>query len=668
MSALSITLGVVAKALNAEDIACNTTLTAATFTLLTRGLTPANLNVITTVVDPLGGAGGGAEQFGPTDGVEVVIAPDGRFIYSLDLAASDVIEFTFSPPASAAAFSILTNTGPPSATAVDAEDIACNTTLVGASLTPIRDLTAGEIDSDTSVGPASLQPVRDIAPAEVDSETTITEPSVTFTWDLNAGEVDSETSITAASLQPIRALDAEEVDCSTSIDPADLQPIRDLAPAEIDSETSIGAASLQPVRLLQAEEVDSETSITAGYVEISGQTVDVNAGDIACNTSIADASIQPIRAVDCANLNVDTTLPATLQPIRPLNAEEVDCSTTIEAASLQAIRPVDANEIDSETSITAASLQPIRDVSADNLNIDTSLVNASLQPIRDITAEDLNVDTTLPATLHAVRLLQVEDIACDTHITEGSVSGELTPADIVCDTNITAGSIQPIRDLTAGDIASETTLPATLQPIRPLNAEEVDSETSIDPAILNVIKDLYCADISCLTSITAATLQAIRDLTAEEVDCEVSIDPAILNVIRALDASNIPSATDIAGTSLSIYTAISGSTTWGQASGVLEDNTRTFVQGIFEKTGTITGSGDNEALELEAGQYAIFEMVNTGVHNVEVDQNVYYGSSADEGTLSYRTGATQAACLVAGWNNYTGAFSSLGYAQIKVEN
>jgi len=97
---------------------------------------------------------------------------------------------------------------------------------------------------------------------------------------------------------------------------------------------------------------------------------------------------------------------------------------------------------------------------------------------------------------------------------------------------------------------------------------------------------------------------------------------------------------------------------------VTETNIRDFT-GNWTGTGAISGSGDAEKLELEAGEYMISEVVNTGAYTVTLLQN-HYDPSGDNVTLQYRHGATEAACLSAAWNGYSTSFISLGYVQIRV--
>lgn len=98
---------------------------------------------------------------------------------------------------------------------------------------------------------------------------------------------------------------------------------------------------------------------------------------------------------------------------------------------------------------------------------------------------------------------------------------------------------------------------------------------------------------------------------------------------------------------------------------MVEDNIRNFA-GNWTGTGDIENPGvdDTERLALQATEYMISEIVDTGAATVELDYNHY--AAGDVITLEYRHGATPAACVVAAWNNYINPFVSLGYVQIKV--
>jgi len=104
---------------------------------------------------------------------------------------------------------------------------------------------------------------------------------------------------------------------------------------------------------------------------------------------------------------------------------------------------------------------------------------------------------------------------------------------------------------------------------------------------------------------------------------------------------------------------------WGHITGALEDNIRTFA-GNWTGTGAIENSGDAERVALEAGEYMVGEVVDTGTQTVELLQNEY--AVGDDVTLEYRHGATRAACEAAGWNAYTVPFASLGFVQVRLES
>ena len=131
-----------------------------------------------------------------------------------------------------------------------------------------------------------------------------------------------------------------------------------------------------------------------------------------------------------------------------------------------------------------------------------------------------------------------------------------------------------------------------------------------------------------------------------------------------LDPS-LPSIVKVAAFKSAVTQAIEGTVVWGHVTGVTETNVRTFASN-WTGTGAIGNSGDTERLELNATEYMISEVVNTGSHTIILLQNNY--SSGDTVTLQYRHGATQGACEAASWNNYTAPFDSLGYVQVRVES
>jgi len=96
----------------------------------------------------------------------------------------------------------------------------------------------------------------------------------------------------------------------------------------------------------------------------------------------------------------------------------------------------------------------------------------------------------------------------------------------------------------------------------------------------------------------------------------------------------------------------------------LEANVRDFA-GNWTGTGAIAGAGDAEVLQLETTEYMISEVVYTDEYTVTLLQNEY-DITGDDVDMDYRHGATEGACEVAGWNNYTIPFVSLGYVQIRM--
>jgi hypothetical protein len=104
---------------------------------------------------------------------------------------------------------------------------------------------------------------------------------------------------------------------------------------------------------------------------------------------------------------------------------------------------------------------------------------------------------------------------------------------------------------------------------------------------------------------------------------------------------------------------------WGHSTGVTQDDTRTFT-GNWTGTGSITGSGDGEAVLLDPGEYLESEVFYTSLEKVVLQQNVYAGG--DTAVLKYRTAASQGGVSGESWSVYSVPFQSLGYSQIRLEN
>ena len=98
----------------------------------------------------------------------------------------------------------------------------------------------------------------------------------------------------------------------------------------------------------------------------------------------------------------------------------------------------------------------------------------------------------------------------------------------------------------------------------------------------------------------------------------------------------------------------------------MEVNVRDFA-GNWAGTGAIAGAGDAEVLELQSGENMVSEVVYTDTYQVTLLQNEY-DETGDDVDMDYRHGATEAACEVAGWNDYATPFESLGYIQIRMQS
>lgn len=88
--------------------------------------------------------------------------------------------------------------------------------------------------------------------------------------------------------------------------------------------------------------------------------------------------------------------------------------------------------------------------------------------------------------------------------------------------------------------------------------------------------------------------------------------------------------------------------------------------GNWTGTGAIENPGedDTERLALESTEYMISEVVATGAVNVVIQYNVY--QAGDDINLDYRHGDSVANCEAAAWQDYGGAFESLGFLQVRV--
>ena len=89
---------------------------------------------------------------------------------------------------------------------------------------------------------------------------------------------------------------------------------------------------------------------------------------------------------------------------------------------------------------------------------------------------------------------------------------------------------------------------------------------------------------------------------------------------------------------------------------------------MWTGTGTISGSGDSEQMELAPGEYMDSEMTNLGTIEISFESGKY-DATVDPDTklqLQYKDGDSAANCDLDDWNNYTAAFTSSGYNRFRV--
>ena len=112
------------------------------------------------------------------------------------------------------------------------------------------------------------------------------------------------------------------------------------------------------------------------------------------------------------------------------------------------------------------------------------------------------------------------------------------------------------------------------------------------------------------------------------------------------------------------FTSLQGEVCWGHDTAVEEANARDHTDG--SGTGEVSGSGDNEVLQLEVGEDWEYEDWNFGTMLCALQKDKYqsgYGSV----TIKYKNTATQAALAGAGWNIYSVPFACLGWLKVRVE-
>lgn len=163
-------------------------------------------------------------------------------------------------------------------------------------------------------------------------------------------------------------------------------------------------------------------------------------------------------------------------------------------------------------------------------------------------------------------------------------------------------------------------------------------------------------------SLSLSPSASLSPSSSESPSVSSSISPSeSLSPSSSSSASLSPSAS----ASPSGAPPIEGTVCWGQVTGVLEQNTRTFATN-WTGTGTIENSGDAERLVLNAGESMEGEVVNTGIKTIVLLINNY--ASGDSVLISYRHGTTEEECRAQMFTDYTVPFQSLGYVQVRVDS
>jgi len=114
---------------------------------------------------------------------------------------------------------------------------------------------------------------------------------------------------------------------------------------------------------------------------------------------------------------------------------------------------------------------------------------------------------------------------------------------------------------------------------------------------------------------------------------------------------------------------IDDTVTWGRVTTVVEVFTRPYA-GVWTGTGTISGSGDSEQIELAPGEYMESEMTNLGIVDINFETGKYDATVDAEAdlVLYYKDGDSAANCDLDSWNVYSVPFTSSGYNRFRVEH
>lgn len=129
-------------------------------------------------------------------------------------------------------------------------------------------------------------------------------------------------------------------------------------------------------------------------------------------------------------------------------------------------------------------------------------------------------------------------------------------------------------------------------------------------------------------------------------------------------ASLSPSASMSPSASPSEIETIEGTSCWGQTSGVIETNTRSF-SGYWTGTATIVGAGDAEYISMINGQYLESEVIKVNSRVMAILSNVY--ASGNTPIIKYRTAALPSLIEAESWSTYSAPFVASDYMQIRIE-
>ena len=110
-----------------------------------------------------------------------------------------------------------------------------------------------------------------------------------------------------------------------------------------------------------------------------------------------------------------------------------------------------------------------------------------------------------------------------------------------------------------------------------------------------------------------------------------------------------------------------GTICWGHDTSIMEQIARDFNID-WSGTGNVTGSGDDEVMNMEIGQTMTSITWNLGIMTAQVARDTYKTGTGEPVTISYKTGDTEKKCNEEDWHVYDGiSFISLGWVKIKVD-